>query len=181
MDSEQALLQRAHRFEEQALVEIYDHFSPGVYRYAMRLLGCENLAEDCVSETFSRFLAVIKCGNGPNKYLQAYLYRIAHNWITDHYRRTHSISWENEANSHFDPNDDPQQIASQNIDGARVRHALERLTADQRQVIALKYLEEWKNDEIAEALAKPVGAVKALHHRAINSLRRLLISGDDPL
>ncbi len=71
----------------QALAEIYDRYSPGLYAYAMRLLGDACLAEDCVSETFARFLKSLRAGQGPEAYLQAYLYRIAHNWITDHYRR----------------------------------------------------------------------------------------------
>jgi RNA polymerase sigma-70 factor (ECF subfamily) len=54
------------------LEEIYDQFSPGLYRYAMRLLGNEDLAEDCVSEVFSRFLTAIKRGNGPQQDLKAY-------------------------------------------------------------------------------------------------------------
>ena len=56
----------------------------------------------------------------------------------------------------------------------QVRSALALLTPDQRQVIMLKYLEEWENEDIARALNKPVGAVKSLQHRAIESLRRLL-------
>jgi DNA-directed RNA polymerase specialized sigma24 family protein len=41
-------------------------------------------------------------------------------------------------------------------------------------VIALKYLEQWENEQIAQALDKPVGAVKSLHHRGIQALRRVL-------
>ena len=78
----------ATMIETQTLAEIYDQYSPGLYRYAMRLLGDVQLAEDCVAETFSRFLRVLHAGGGPREYLQAYLYRVAHNWITDQYRRT---------------------------------------------------------------------------------------------
>ena len=87
MTSDQALLQRARHFDQQALGEIYDTYSPRLYRYAMRLLGEVELSEDCVAETFSRFLHALHGGGGPTDYLQAYLYRVAHNWITDQYRR----------------------------------------------------------------------------------------------
>jgi RNA polymerase sigma-70 factor (ECF subfamily) len=53
------------------------------------------------------------------------------------------------------------------------------LTADQRQVIALKFLEGLDNEAIAEVLQKPVGAVKALQHRALASLRRILLSEEE--
>ena len=87
MAEEEILLQKAHNFDLESLEVIYDTFSPGVYRYAMRLLGNPDLAEECVSETFQRFLVALKNNGGPSDHLQAYLYRIAHNWITDQYRR----------------------------------------------------------------------------------------------
>ena len=84
---EQDLLQRAARLETKALTEIYDTYSPGMYRYAMRLLGDATLAEDCVAETFTRFLDALQKRRGPRDHLQAYLYRIAHNWVVDSYRQ----------------------------------------------------------------------------------------------
>jgi RNA polymerase sigma-70 factor (ECF subfamily) len=79
------LIQRARQYDRQALAQIYDLYSPGLYRYAMRLLGDQSLAEDCVSETFSRFLQALRGRKGPQNYLQAYLFRMAHNWIADQY------------------------------------------------------------------------------------------------
>ncbi len=83
---DKAIIERAKRFEIQALEEIFDSYSPGIYRYAFRLLGDPELARECMAETFSRFLNALKRDGGPDNYLQAYLYRIAHNWVTDHYR-----------------------------------------------------------------------------------------------
>ena len=54
-----------------------------------------------------------------------------------------------------------------------------RVLNEQRQVIVLKYLEDWTNEEIALALDKPVGAVKSLQHRALAALQRILIKEDD--
>jgi len=179
MDTEKDLLDGAHRFDEKALAEIYDRHSPGVYRYAMRLLGDVVLAEDCVAETFSRFLVALKNGNGPRQYLQAYLYRIAHNWITDTYRRQPPPALSLEPELHSDPSNDPSHSVPIEMERQEVRAALAHLTPDQRQVIVLKYLEDWRNDEIALALEKPVGAVKALQHRAINTLRRLLVKEEE--
>ena len=87
MISEQELLTQAGQFDSCALAEIYDIYSPRLYRYSMRLLGDDCAAEDCVSETFSRFLKALQAGKGPRDYLQAYLFRTAHNLVVDHYRR----------------------------------------------------------------------------------------------
>ena len=66
-----------------------------------------------------------------------------------------------------------EQVAER-VEQGNVRRALAMLTPEQRQVIVLKFLEEWENEEIAQVLGKPVGAIKALQHRALNTLRRLL-------
>jgi len=174
MPTDQTLLQRAHQFEEKALAEIYDCFSPGIFRYAARLLGDADLAEECVAETFSRFLTALKKGNGPRDYLQAYLYRVAHNWITDYYRRKPLPAMPLDLELPSDPAGEPPQAVAQKMERQQVRAALALLTVDQRQVIVLKYLEDCGNEEIARVLNKPVGAIKALQHRAIAALSRLL-------
>ena len=167
-------MQRARQFEQAALGEIYDSFSPGVYRYALRLLGDAGLAEDCVADTFLRYLQALRAGGGPQDHLQAYLYRIAHNWITDQYRRQPlpPLPLLDELVS---KEEDLLQIAMDHIQKTQVRGALGRLTPDQRQVIVLKYMEGWENESVALALEKPAGAVKALQHRAIEALRRMLL------
>jgi RNA polymerase sigma-70 factor (ECF subfamily) len=176
---EQRWLHAAHQMDEQTLAAIYDCFSPGLYRYAYRLLGDAALAEDCVAETFSRFLHALHAGGGPQTHLQAYLYRVAHNWMMDFYRRQPPPPFNlDELPQHSSNNAEQvstEHAAEQSIRKDQLRAALRRLTADQRQVVTLKYLEGLQNDEIADILGKPVGAVKALQHRAEAALRRLLI------
>lgn len=175
MTPEPELLQRARRFDIDALAQIYDQYSPRVYRYAFRLLGNSDLAEECVAETFGRFLTVLHDKKGPTRYLQAYLYRIAHNWVTDQYRREPSIM-PLDSVATFADSVTPHQLADAHERKERTRIALASLTPDQRQVIVLKFLEDFSNEEIAEALGKPVGAVKSLQHRALAALGRLLES-----
>ncbi len=178
MASENELLRRAHQFDQQALGQIYDTYSPGLYRYAMRLLGEVDLAEECVAETFSRFLMALRNGGGPTNHLQAYLYRVAHNWITDRWRRQPLPTLPLEEDLRADTETDPAQAVAQQMEQERTRAALARLTPEQRQVVILKFLEGWENQEIARALGKPIGAIKALQHRAIESLRRMLVKAE---
>jgi RNA polymerase sigma-70 factor, ECF subfamily len=173
VSSDSELLELARRFDHQALAQVYDAYSPGLYRYAMRLLGDQNLAEDCVSETFSRFLKALQAKRGPESFLQAYLYRVAHNWIVDHYRREPMQPVEL-TEEHQDGNADPEKDAGQHLRQERIRMAIKTLTPDQQQVVALKFLEGWENEEIALSLKKPVGAVKSLQHRALASLQKIL-------
>lgn len=177
MSSDPELLQRARQLDSQALAYIYDTYSPGLYRYAMRLLGDQNPAEDCVADTFTRFLQALQDRRGPENFLQAYLYRVAHNWISDFYRRQR-MPTEELTEDHHDPQTGPEEQTSHNQHQGYLRSALTKLTPDQQQVVALKYLEGWENEEIARALKKPVGAIKSLQHRALAALQRHLQNED---
>lgn len=173
MPSDPVLLERARQFDRQALADIYDLYSPGLYRYAMRLLGDVNTAEECVAETFSRFLQSLQAGKGPRDYVQAYLYRMAHNWISDLFRHEKPTE-ELQDDLLPDPEQNPEEQIASTLQHARLQKALRQLTPDQQQVILLKYIEDWDNDLIARTLKKPVGAVKSLQHRALARLQRIL-------
>lgn len=171
MSDERELLELASQLDTAALAEIYDCHSPGLYRYAVRLLGDPGLAEDCVAETFARFLNSLQRQRGPRDHLQAYLYRIAHNWIVDLYRN-HEQTFE--LNDALPGNETPEEDVVRNMRQRQIRRAIRALSPDQQSVISLKYLEDWSNEEIAHLLHKPVGAVKSIQHRALVSLQKLL-------
>jgi RNA polymerase sigma-70 factor (ECF subfamily) len=170
--SKSELLPLARELDPQALAQVYDLYSPAIYRYAMRLLGDTCAAEDCVAETFSRFLQALNTGRGPRDYLQAYLFRTAHNLISDHYRRQPPTE---ELSENLQHADNTEEAASHNLRQRRVRAALHELTEEQQQVIALKFLEGWDNDDIARSLHKPIGAVKSMQHRALAKLQQILL------
>ncbi len=173
---EQELLRLASQLDVQALAEIYDRYSPVLYRYAMRLLNDPTLAEDCVAEAFARFLNALQKGQGPRDRLRAYLYRIAHNWIVDSYRDHQQTS---ELNETLQYEEVLEEEATKRIRQKQIREVIHHLTPNQQKVIALKYLEDWSNEEIAQLLHKSVGAVKSIQHHALVSLQKLLLEGTD--
>lgn len=173
---EQELLGLASRLDVEALAEIYDRYSPVLYAYALRLLNDPALAEDCVAETFARFLKSLQKGQGPRDHLRAYLYRITHNWVVDLYRTPQQTS----ALTETLPGEEfTEEEAAKRIRQKQIREAIHNLTPDQQKVITLKYLEDWSNEEIARVLHKPVGAVKAIQHRALVNLQKLLTEKAD--
>ena len=160
---------------KEDLIAIYEENNPGIYRYAVRLLGDANLAEDCVSETFSRFLGVIQRGGGPRENIRAYLYRVAHNWVTDFYRRQPLPELEIEEHEPIEPGSNPAVEVSEILERERVRAAILRLPAEQQQIIQLRFLENWSHEEVAQVLGKSMDATRSMQYRAIGSLRRMLM------
>src|SRR4030067_988331 len=162
--------------EKQDLVKIYEQYSPSLYRYAVRLIGDQETAEDCVADTFSRLLHALRNGGGPRENVQAYLYRMAHNWVIDYYRRRDERSQplELEIEDQEDPLSNPAHLIAQQQEREGIRMALLRLTHEQQQVIYLRFLEDLSHEEVAMVIGKSVEATRALQHRALATLRRML-------
>ena len=177
---EQELLRLASQLNAEALAEIYDRYSPGLYGYATRLLTDAVLAEDCVAEVFARFLRSLQKGQGPRDHLRAYLYRISHNWIVDYYRDHQPVSALDETlHDTLQSEEFPEEEVAKRIRQTQLREAIRHLTPSQQKVISLKYLEDWSNEEIAQVLHKSIGAVKSIQHHALASLQKLLMENTD--
>jgi RNA polymerase sigma-70 factor (ECF subfamily) len=159
-------------FDREALADFYERYSPDIFRYARRLLDDSALAEDCVADTFHRFLIAVRNGTSIENQ-RAYLYRTAHNWITDHYRRRQPphVSLEDEVYSA--PEENPSHVVAREMDRQRMRAALLQLSPEQRQVIELRYMEDLSHLEVAVVLGKSVEATRALQYRALEALRQI--------
>lgn len=178
MHTERQLLRGVRRLSHEALVEAYDRYSPELYAYALRQLANAGLAEDCVAETFRRLLDAVQQGKGPRRYLRAYLYRTAHNWITDNYRRPATETLIETEYPEDESSDPPERRLALEADRAELLRAMAMLTADQRQVLMLRFVEEWSLADTARAMERSVGAVKALQFRAIRALADALGAQD---
>lgn len=156
------------------LAAIYDQYHGLIYRYLYRQVGDTELARDLAADVFRRLLAAVREGRNSPDNLKAWLYRTAHNLLVDYYRRQQYRNHLPLADDLVDIGDDPALAAEFNISAQQVRTALRQLTSEQRQVITLKYLEGLSNQEVSVIVGKPVGAIKALQHRALEALRRQL-------
>jgi RNA polymerase sigma-70 factor (ECF subfamily) len=171
---EQELLRRARTLDEPALGAIFDTYYLPLYRYIYYHVRHVATAEDLAAEVFARMLARMAKGRGPKRHLRAWLYRVAHNLIVDESRRRvhrdHEPLEEGMASS--EPDTETQVQTS--ILWQAAWEALGELTTKQRAVIVLRYLEGQGNAEIARVVRMSVGAVKALQHRGLASMRRHL-------
>lgn len=173
-DPEMVRLQRANNLDRPTLALIYDDYSPQIYRYIYRQVGDIETSRDLTAEVFHRYLSAIKDRKGPTNHLSAWLYRVAHNIVVDHFRRQQHRQHLPFVHDMHASSEDTGQAAEALVMADQVRLALSRLTPDQQHVIALKFLEGLSNKEVAEITGKPVGAVKSLQHRALNRLKTLV-------
>jgi RNA polymerase sigma-70 factor (ECF subfamily) len=172
MAPESDLVARARANDGHAIGELYDQYAERIYSYLYRRVGNAQVAEDLTSDTFLRVLEAIRADKSWRISFRAWLYRIAHNIVVDWYRRKGNRSiltleerWlESEASS-------PGPRLSQAWTLGELREALRFLTESQQQVLLLRFGEGLRSREVAEVLGKSVGAVEALQHRALETLR----------
>jgi RNA polymerase sigma-70 factor (ECF subfamily) len=64
------------------------------------------------------------------------------------------------------------------LERERVRAAILRLSAEQQQIIQLRFLESWSHDEVAQVLGKSADATRSMQYRALGTLRSILMEED---
>jgi RNA polymerase sigma-70 factor (ECF subfamily) len=106
----------------------------------------------------------------------AWLYRIAHNLVIDHYRKE-----ENKRDLHLDQVDqllvdtnNPAKTTEEKLFFDQVKVALMELNQTRQEVIILRFLMGLSLQEVAATLGKSVGAVKVAQHRGLKELRGVL-------
>lgn len=175
--TEEELLDRAANFDEAALSEIYDRYELKIYNYIYRRTSDPGLSEDLTAQVFLKMLEAIQSERAWHSSFSGWLYRIAHNLVIDHYRardRQKQVSIDDVPHMH-DAGTPPLRAAEIALEAEALRSAIRRLTDEQAQVISLRFLEGYSFAEIAEMMDKTEGAVKALQHRAVATLRQLLV------
>ena len=135
-----------------------------VYRPLTVTLGDRELAREAVDEAMARAYArwrqVRDFGNQPG-----WVYRVALNWAVSQMRRTRREI------RRAEQVDSPVSVTQPDLD---LRNALADLDVKHRAVVVLRYLLDWSEEEVAEALAIPNGTVKSRLSRALTKLRKEL-------
>lgn len=177
---ERATVDRARAGDQQALADIYDWYMPRVYRYAVARVGNTHEAEDLTEEVFLKLLSAICDFKWRDVPFSSWVFRIAHNCIVTHYRRTAQRGGPT-SEIPLDMIDGRHDIAyaiEEQITMEEVRVAAAQLPEAQREVIALRFAVGLSIAETAKALGKREGNVKALQHKAVAKLQKMLIPSD---
>jgi RNA polymerase sigma-70 factor (ECF subfamily) len=174
-DIEHRLIRQAQQGNQEALATIYDSFYPAIFRYIYYRISDQECAEDMAAEVFVRMLENIGHYEVRSHSFLAWLYTIAHHLVVDYYRKQAEVNvMPLEESRVMSDSYHPAQIVEHHASQECLAKALTHLTEDQRQVVLLKFIEEYDISEVAAIMGKQERAIRSLQHRALATLHRVM-------
>jgi RNA polymerase sigma-70 factor (ECF subfamily) len=176
----QADLVAARQREPAAVTRLYTAYAPSLHRFFMAEVRNHQEAQDLTGSVFVSVIEALPGFRGPVEALGGWLFRIARNDLYDFRRKQARSPGTAPLDDHLDEAahaagaDDPEELAIERLEGARVMAALQQLSQDQREVLLLRMAAGLTAPEVAAALHKSIGAVKSLQFRGLASLARVL-------
>ena len=152
-------------------------YTPLVYRVAVRILNDGPEAEDVSQEVFLRVHRYID-RHDPTRPLAPWLARITYNACLKRLAKLKKVAQEEPLADGENPGNPwditPESELGQKETEQSVLKALERLSAQDRALVILRYREGFTHGEIAESTRLPVGTIKSRLHRARGKLKTVL-------
>lgn len=180
--SDEELLRLMMAGDGDAFEELYDRRQGGVYRFALRMSGSAEIAEDVMQDVFIALMRDMHQFDPSRGNVAGYLFGMARHSVLRRLRRERSfVSMSDhgeEGGAAFDEllmtDADPFTDLTRNETIDLVRQAVLALPEHYREVVALCSLGEMSYEQAAEVIGCPVGTVRSRLNRARGMLVRKL-------
>jgi RNA polymerase sigma-70 factor (ECF subfamily) len=167
------LVEAALRGDRAGWDGLFDRYHPVVFRYTLARTGDRTAAEEVAQEVFVAAVRTLpRLRERSEAGVEGWFVAIARFKIADRARRraveerlpvTVAVS-----------SADAAEMAASRLAAAELRVAMEDLTEEQRDVLLRRFVLDQSLEQVATAMGRRVGAVKALQHRALAALERRL-------
>lgn len=161
-----------HTAIESSFLALYEQFADMIFRHCYFRVSSRETAEDLTQESFMRIwnhLAEGKTIDNP----KAFLYRIAGNMIIDYYRKKKNMSLDALSDEGFDPVGDDASSTLAFAEGQRLRSVAKELESPYREVIFMRYVDDFSISDIARATGESENVISVRIHRGIEKLKKL--------
>lgn len=171
--SDKILVEKAKNGDREAFGKLYLKYLDTIYRYIFFRVNQDiQTAEDLAEVVFFKAWQNIVNFAEQDAFFKAWLYKIAHNVVIDHYRTENKPAVLKE--ELINENDNVLEDFERKIEIAALMKAINKLSDEQKQIITLKFIEGLSNKEMLQILNKKEEAIRALQYRALKKLKELL-------
>lgn len=171
------LLRLSREGDEEAFLALYRRHQGAVFRFALHMSGCREIAEEVTQEVFLTMLAEARQYVAERGPFQAYLIGIARNQVRRQLRHAREMAAEwLEARAEPEGNSGEQLLdeLSRAQELSALRAAILSLPPNYREVVVLCDLGGVEYAQAALQIGCPVGTVRSRLHRARSILEAKL-------
>lgn len=168
-----AQIAEAAKSDPQAFGELYERYYARVYRYTYHRLGNVAEAEDVTGAVFIKALEALPSYQTRRGSFAPWLFRITRNAVIDQYRRRRRQVTLQDVD-HEPGEDDPMRDVLGKERREELHALVASLTAEQRDVVLMRYAADLTIAEIAEVVEKNEAAVRMLLHRGLRKMKAAL-------
>lgn len=157
-----------------AVAELYDAYSLRIYRFLRYRLSSDQQAEDLTGAVFERVIERLHTYRPERGSMEVWIFRIARNLLTDHFRRHRETIPLDLLIDQADPDPLPEEQVQRACEHRLLDRALATLGEREATVLSLRYAAELSNREIARVLGLSEKNVGVILHRSKKKLRATL-------
>lgn len=161
------------RSDPEAFGQLYERYADRIYGLVYSRTRHAPTAEDVTAEVFFKALRGIDQYQ-PGRPFRAWLFQIAINAVTDHFRRQRPAVALDEAMDRAAPGASVEDHAMARAELAQVWSALDTLNDLQRTALVMRLGLDMNTADIAASMGRSEGAVKLLIHRGLRAVRKRL-------
>jgi RNA polymerase sigma-70 factor, ECF subfamily len=173
--TEEELVERAIKRDQQAFTLLYDNSVDLIYRHIYYKISDQKEAEDLTQEVFIKAWKAISKYRRTEAPFKAWLLTIARNLVFDYYKGKKKVISLDEVNVLEEPSDDnieQNYEAKENQDN--IKKAILKLKGEKQSVVLMHFIDGLSYNEIAKILNKSEGAIRVIQFRALNELKKIL-------
>lgn len=150
---------------------MYTTYADDIFRFLLAHTRDVELSEDITADVFSKAWEKIDTFDG--EHTRGWLYKIAQNKLTDHWRKKQSVALDDSIEI-ADDRPEISQLIDSEIEAVHIQNALSALPEAMRSVVVLRFMQGYSAKQTADALGLTEGNVRIVQYRALKKLKELL-------
>jgi RNA polymerase sigma-70 factor (ECF subfamily) len=179
--SDGELITIINKKNKEAYIELFARYQKKLFGYIYHLIGNREETEDILQNVFSKTYKNIDHFDVTRKF-SSWIYRIAHNEAVNFLKRKsnrYTISWEDivtnkDILNSVSQEELPEDMIEHKEVAKEIAVALEKLPFKYREILLMRYFQEYSYKEIGKILKKSVNTVGTLINRSKKKLAEIV-------
>ncbi|MBU1152003.1 RNA polymerase sigma factor [Patescibacteria group bacterium] len=159
--------------DKEAFSDLYNLLIDPIFRYVYYKVNQAEV-DDIVETVFLKVWENIKQYKPQKKSFSAWVFRIAHNLVIDHYRSSKTFDELDYKIADYKREHNPIKTTEDTLEQNLLRRAMGKLKDNYREFLIYKFVNDLSNREIAQMIGKSEGSLRILQFRALKALKQEL-------